>query len=1153
VKVAEVFRRPVDRRIEEVIKVELDDEATVAEELTEYVATTRIQEAMVQVLEPYESTIDNPEDEGDTNIWISGFFGSGKSSFAKVLGYLLENPVLGGKTAADWFFAQTTAPTVKQLLDTKIHDRGRTVTVLVDLLSSRNVLNEGESVVLPLYRALLDKLGYSTVIQLAEQEVRLEKKGLYEAFAARYEDLYDRPWSSDHHDPLAKSEMSRVLHDVDPEAFETPDSFALSQFDIVIDAQWFANRALLLLERRGQGATRVLFIADEAGQYVARYVHRVGDLQGIAEAFQARRGRLWLMATSQQRLEDIVESLEGNRSELARVKDRFPVKIDLLPSDIEDVVAARILEKSAEGQTSVASTFSATRNQLNANVKLTGSRGADLAEQQVARLYPLLPYQVRLFVDAVTARREAGMTGGSHRTLLSLTQRLIIAPDVGIGGDDVGRLASVDLAYDVMVSVIPPAWREEVDKVAVKHGVDALATRALKVIALCVDVRDLTLDAHNISVLLHRTMSGESLEADVTVALQLLVDEAHIELGPGGYRLQSPEGKSWAEERNAITPMVRDTNRLRKELLESPLGSLSASAGRTFTVELTVGDEKLSKGEVPLVVVEQDPTALDDLLTESRTKANANRIWWTHTLSNATQQALEELHKSTEMIHRRQSSARGGTDAELIAREKHLASDWEAKARRGLEGDLANGKIVFLGRDDTPPSGDLKSMGQKIVEERIPEIYTRLSEFAASLKSTDPLLVLRDATLDGVPAALSALKLVVIRPTGREIDTDAGPLKVVLDEIKNSPSGEPPGSELGTLFSNPPYGASLEVLQAVVAAGVREGLIDVRFQGALIRRASDQRLDAVFKGPAAFRAASFRPHEETIPIEKRVELGKRLTPLVGSKVNPNTDELARTARDFFDPDGAAAERVRATLDGLGIPVPNAVTTVAEAVRDLHAGDDEGAVLTALAVWADLVAARSTVTDLLALVEAHLHDLRAAKEVAASSPGPLPEDLCAQHAELNDLLAVGDLAGKLGRITAITTAIRSHREERLASLRGELRLRMEEEKAGLRARYPGVDPDAMAETLAQLENLVPAEGVDASPELLEARLTAIQATAAQVAHALDVLVAKERLAIVPVSEIAPELIRTADELTVVVERLHKRVAELLGDDKEVRLT
>jgi hypothetical protein len=230
-----------------------------------------------------------------------------------------------------------------------------------------------------------------------------------------------------------------------------------------------------------------------------------------------------------------------------------------------------------------------------------------------------------------------------------------------------------------------------------------------------------------------------------------------------------------------------------------------------------------------------------------------------------------------------------------------------------------------------------------------------------------------------------------------------------------------------------------------------------------------------------------------------------------------------------------------------------VTTVGDAVRDLNAGDDDGTVVTALTVWNDLVESRPVVGDLLDHVDNHLDELRTAQEVAAGSPASLADDLAAQHAELKDLLAAGDLAGKLGRISAIASAITEQRASQLAELRAELIRRMDEERAALQARYPAVDPDTLAETLGQLEQLVPDEDAEVSPEVLEARLTAIHTTAAQVAHALDTVVAQDRLATVPISEIAPDLIRTPDDLNLVVERLQKRVAELLGDEKEVRQT
>ena len=1149
-RIEDIFRRDINRRIEEVIKVELGDEATVAAELEEYVATERIQREMQRILDPYSDTIDNPTEE--TNAWVSGFFGSGKSSFAKVLSYLIENPRLGGTGACDRFFSHTDAPVIKQLLTTKIHDRAPTIAVLVDLLSSQNVQDEGESIVLPLYRALLTKLGFSRSIRIAEQEIKLDREKKLDAYAAKYREMFGVDWNDVHDDPLQVFEMSSVLHELEPTKFSAPDTFARGHVEQKFSAQDLAKQARELLALRGAGATRVLFVVDEAGQYVARDVKRVGDLQGVAEAFQACKGTLWIVATSQQRLEDIVESLEGNRSELARVKDRFPIKVDLLAQDIEEVVSARVLDKNSEGGSEIRAKFVATRHQLNANVKLTGSRGADLAEESVVRLYPLVPYQVQLFIDAVTARREGGMTGGSNRTLLGLTQRLVTSGEFGLGGDDVGRLVTADRAYDVLYAVIPPSWRDEVDQVVKLHADKPLMARVLKTIALCVDVRDLTLDAHNIAVLLHDGMSSESIEADVQVALQALLDEGRIQLDTTGYRLQSAEGKSWITARNAITPKVADTNRIRKQLLERALMGLSVTQGRTFTVALTVGDEALTKGDIPLHILEHDDD-LSDLKTESRVAANSNRIWWTHSMSNETTQALQELVKSTEMINRRAGS--GGADAELVARERKVAADWEARARRGLESDLAAGKVVFQGRiDDVRSSGDLKSKAQTIVADHVPEIYTRVGDFSASLKSTDPLLVLRSDSLDGLPAELEAMKLIVTRATGKEIDKDKGPLKIVLDAIATE-SGygkQVTGSVLEKLFSAPPYGASFEAIQAVVAAGVRLGLLDVRFQGSTIKSARDHRLEPVFKTTPAFRAAAFEPHIEGVPLEKRVELGRRLTDRIGTKVTPSTDELARAVRSAFAPAGESARTLRATMTGADLTIPTAVDTVVTVVSDLSKGDDDDCVLTALGNWDDLIAGIAIVDQLRPTVEGNLGLLRRARRAATSNFILLTPELEAQHTELVDLLQSGDLVGKMARIDTITTALEAFETAQVEAIRARLAEAVAAERAALVARHPTLDDAAVQEALAPLDSLAASATDGADPAVLEARLNAVTAVAAKAGQGLDEVVARGRLATVPVADLAPHLIETAEQLDDVLTRVRQRVGELIAEGKQVRL-
>jgi hypothetical protein len=170
--IADLFSRPIDRQIEEVIKV--DDETSILGEIEEYIATEHIADELVEVLNAYQETINSPN-EG-TNVWVSGFFGSGKSSFAKVLGYLLANPEIGGEPLARRFFELNDIAQAQALLNT-IHAQAPSEVVLLDLAQSTNVLSEGEPVVLPVYRALLSALDYSRDLTLAELEFALEGRG----------------------------------------------------------------------------------------------------------------------------------------------------------------------------------------------------------------------------------------------------------------------------------------------------------------------------------------------------------------------------------------------------------------------------------------------------------------------------------------------------------------------------------------------------------------------------------------------------------------------------------------------------------------------------------------------------------------------------------------------------------------------------------------------------------------------------------------------------------------------------------------------------------------------------------------------------------------------------------------------------------------
>ena len=92
--IGELLSRDLSRKIEEIIQVDQADEQSVFAEIDEYVATDSIRDQYAHLLKAIAEAPSDPN-EG-IGVWVSGFFGSGKSSFAKNLGYALQNHKVHG-------------------------------------------------------------------------------------------------------------------------------------------------------------------------------------------------------------------------------------------------------------------------------------------------------------------------------------------------------------------------------------------------------------------------------------------------------------------------------------------------------------------------------------------------------------------------------------------------------------------------------------------------------------------------------------------------------------------------------------------------------------------------------------------------------------------------------------------------------------------------------------------------------------------------------------------------------------------------------------------------------------------------------------------------------------------------------------------------
>src|SRR6266550_3937400 len=219
-----LFANDIHRRIEEVIKVDQTSDDILRDEISEYVVTDAIRSHYTNIFDVYRETPNKPH-EGIA-IWVSGFFGSGKSSFAKMLGLSISNRVIAGESAAERF-AQRAGDKKIQVLLKAIAEKIPTHAVIFDVSTDRGIRSGNQTLTEIMYGLFLQSLGYAKDLDLSELEIELEERGELDRFKEAYRTKFPgREWDREKGRlAFAFNEASVVLHDIDSVRFTSPDSW----------------------------------------------------------------------------------------------------------------------------------------------------------------------------------------------------------------------------------------------------------------------------------------------------------------------------------------------------------------------------------------------------------------------------------------------------------------------------------------------------------------------------------------------------------------------------------------------------------------------------------------------------------------------------------------------------------------------------------------------------------------------------------------------------------------------------------------------------------------------------------------------------------------------------------------------------------------
>ena len=424
-QIRDLFLKPIDRPINGVIKADQRDAASIWQELDEYVLTTQLVGYFRKFFDAYLAAADNPNDPvlaARMGVWVSGFFGSGKSHFIKILSYLLENleahdPATGATRRAASFFDANKIKDAMLLADVQRATRGSADVMLFNIDAKATGKSERDVILQVFLRVFNERLGYSEEPHIAQLERHLVAQGAYDTFQAEFLARKGSAWSKE------RDSVDFLRDDVVASlavALGMSEESAAAWFDNARDSYKISIEGLATLirdylETRPAGH-RVVFLVDEIGQFIGANTQLMLTLQTITEQLGTLcHGRAWVIVTSQEDIDAALGDANKARSQdFSKIQGRFHTRLSLASSNTDEVIGERLLAKTEDAHRALRSVFERQGDIINHQLSFvgatTGLRGYRDAAEFVA-VYPYAPYQFVLLQKVFESIRRVGATG----------------------------------------------------------------------------------------------------------------------------------------------------------------------------------------------------------------------------------------------------------------------------------------------------------------------------------------------------------------------------------------------------------------------------------------------------------------------------------------------------------------------------------------------------------------------------------------------------------------------------------------------------------------------------------------------------------------------------------------------------------------------
>lgn len=855
--IGSLFIKDVSRPIEGVIKA--DDAGHLSTEIDEYVLTGETGAALSELLETYTDPVYN----GGNGVWISGFFGSGKSHLLKMLAYLLGD-VPGRPSArkrAVESFKNKAEAEKDAFLRGKLDQAERiSATSLLFNIDQKAPLidkNQNDALLQVFVKVFNEARGYyAGEPSVARFERDLDRRGLLEDFKQAFTQIAGVPWEQGREEGiLQEHNVTQAFSRVTGEpASESILSRYEEQYSLSIED--FADEVGQWLEARPEGH-RLLFMVDEVGQFIGSSTKLMLNLQTIVETLSTRcNGRAWVCVTSQEDMDGVIgDQTRTQGNDFSKIQARFATRMKLTSHDVEEVVKKRLLSKTAFAETALDPLYDEFHTSFRALFDFVdGSktyRNYDTRDR-FAQVYPFVPYQFPFFQAALVGLSEHNVFEGRHA---SVGERSML----GVVQEVATHLKELPLGTVVPFDAMFTGIRQAVKSAATRNIATAqaqlpegpvrdVAVRLLQALFLVKYVGDFSATPRNLTVLLYDHFGQDltELNRQVSQALDLLEQQTYIQRNGSAYEYLTNEEQDIENEIKSTDVDSDEISKLLAAVISQDVvrgtSVRHSVTGRDFKYQLLL--DEISYSRAQLLAVHYISSALG-LSREVVVAQSMGRDELRVVLADDARMYQDlRLHVQTDKYVRlRAGSSLTDSQSHILDSKKRQNSKRRKELIARVKQAISDSELIIGGASIATSAADPVQRVQEGMEQLITRTYPHLSMLGSIHYSESDI-----ARVASEEAALLDRSTDTLQPLAEEIHTWISSQRAlgVRTTVK----------QVDSHFEGKPYGWTLESILCALTRLVATSQASLTLDGSTVKRTE---LPAVLRNGKKHEAIAVAP------------------------------------------------------------------------------------------------------------------------------------------------------------------------------------------------------------------------------------------------------------------------------------------------------